>query len=96
MNKEITGWQWTMAAGFIPFAAGLFMYVTSKMAFANPDSAWSFVIHKLDFSFGQLAGVDPQAGPLVVLLGDLASVNIVSAALAVILVSRFALRFGQK
>jgi hypothetical protein len=54
------------------------------------------VIHKLNFSFGQLAEVDPQAGPLVVLLGNLASVNIVSAAVAVILIAAFGLRYGHK
>ncbi len=95
-SNEITGWKWTMAAGFIPLTAGLFMLLTSKISFANHDSVWTFLIHNLNFSFGDLAAVDPQAGPLVVLLADLASINIVSAALAVILVSFFALRYGYK
>ena len=95
-SNEITGWKWTMFAGFIPLTAGLFMLLTSKISFANADSDWTFLIHNLSFGFGDLAAVDPQAGPLVVLLADLASINIVSAALAVVLISRFALRHGQK
>lgn len=95
-SEEIIGWKWTMFAGCVPFIAGLFMLVTSKLSFSNPESAWSFVIHSLNFSFSDLSAVDSQAGPFIVLLSDLGSINIVSAALAVILISRYALRYGQK
>ena len=60
-SNEINGWKWTMFAGFIPLAAGIFMFITSKMAVANGDANWSFVIHSLNFGFGDLAAVDPQA-----------------------------------
>lgn len=95
-TDEISGWRWTMIAGFVPLFAGLFMLLTSKLSIAREESVWTFLIHSLNFSFGDLSAVDPQAGPLVVLLADLASINIVSAALAVILVSCFALRHGHK
>jgi len=95
-SNEITGWKWTMFAGFIPFMAGILMFLTTKTSVANEDAVWSFWIYSLNFSFADISAVDAQAGPLTVLLGDLAGVNIVSAALAVILISRYALRHGQK
>lgn len=95
-NKEIPGWKWTLLAGFIPLSAGLFMLLTSHLSYANDGAGWTFIIHHLNVSFGALSAVDPHAGPLVVLLSDLGSINIVSAALAVILISAYALRYGQK
>ncbi|MBQ4836688.1 hypothetical protein [Pseudoalteromonas luteoviolacea] len=94
--NEVTGWKWTMYAGLIPLMAGFFMLLTSNISMSNDMSLWTFVIHNLDFSFSQLAAVDPQAGPFVAFLAMLASVNIVSAAVPIILISIFALRKGQK
>ncbi len=96
MSDEITSWKWTMFAGFIPLTAGILMFLTSKTSVLNEDAAWSFWIYSLNFSFANISAVDSQAGPLIVLLADLAGVNIVSAALAVILISRYALRYGRK
>ncbi|MDK1286176.1 hypothetical protein [Pseudoalteromonas umbrosa] len=99
MNKtenEVIGWKWTMYAGLMPLMAGLFMLLTSSLSISNDMSLWTFVIHKLDFSFSQLAAVDPQAGPFVTFLAMLAGVNIVSAAVPIILISIFALKKGQK
>lgn len=96
MSDEITGWKWTMFAGFIPLTAGLLMFLTSKVSIANAEANWTFWVHNLNFSFADISAVDPQVGPFVSLLGDLAGVNIVSAAVAVILISFYALRYGQK
>ncbi|MBQ4809839.1 hypothetical protein J8M20_00775 [Pseudoalteromonas luteoviolacea] len=95
-GNEVIGWRWTMYAGLIPLMAGLFMLLTSNLSMSNDMSQWTFIIHKLDFSFAQLAVIDPQAGPFVAFLAMLASVNIVSAAVPIILISIFALRAGQK
>ena len=95
-SNEITGWKWTMAAGFIPLGAGLFMLLTSNLSMANAESNWSFLIHSLNFSFADFSAVDPQAGPFVAFLAALTHVNIISAAVPVILISKFALRYGHK
>jgi|GEM_PF-4267535 len=85
-----------MSAGFVPLTAGVFTLLTGKISILNAYSDWSFWIYSLSFGFGDIQAVDPQAGAFVALLTDVAGVNIVSAALAVVLISRFALPRGHK
>lgn len=96
MSREINGWRWTMFAGFIPVTAGLFTLLTTFISTVNVDSEWTLIVRNLNFSYGDLAALDLQAGAFVTLLAYVGGINIVSAAVAVILISIFGLRYGQK
>ena len=92
---EADGWKWNFAAGFVPLLAGLLVLLTSWWSMSHSDTPWFLGISSLNFSFDQLRATSSAAGPFVEVLGSVGGVNIVAGAVAVIVVSRFAVRRGQ-
>ncbi|MFN8043433.1 MAG: hypothetical protein U0S13_08825 [Mycobacterium sp.] len=86
------GWRLNFAAGFVPLIAGLTTLVTSWVNVARGDAPLWTGLGQLPFSYSDLAGVGPGAAAWLELNGSVGGVNIVAAAIAVIVVSRFALQ----
>lgn len=93
--SPVAGWWLTFAAGFVPLIAGLMTLLTFWIAAARPQSpVWTGLGH-LDFTYLGLSSVSAEADGWLQLLGSVGGVNVAAAAVAVIVVSRFALRAGQ-
>ena len=92
----VPGWRLNFAAGFVPLTAGLTTLVTSWVNVARGDAPLWTGLGQLPFSYSDLAGVGPGAAAWLELNGSVGGVNIVAAAIAVIVVSRFALREGRR
>lgn len=90
------GWRLTFLAGFVPLLTGVWILATHWFDITHPDAAWWIGFGNLDFTYASLDAVGTQAQPLVEMLGSVGSVNIVAAALGVIVVSRVGLRSGQR
>lgn len=92
----VPGWRLNFAAGFVPLMAGLTTLVTGWVGVARADAPlWTGLGH-LSFSYSQLTDVGPDASAWLELNSSVGGVNIVAAAVAVIVVSRFGLRTGQR
>lgn len=92
----VPGWRLNFAAGFVPLVAGLTTLVTGWVGVAHRDDPlWTGLGH-LSFSYSQLAGAGPDAAVWLQLNSSVGGVNIVAAAVAVIVVSRFGLREGRR
>jgi hypothetical protein len=63
---------------------------------ARPDARWWLGVGHLGFSFDSLDLAGAGAAPYVELSGSVGGVNIVAAAIAVLVVARFGLREGQR
>ena len=94
-GRDANGWKWNFIAGFVPLTAGLLILITTWWSMLNSGASWSLGISRLDFSFDQVRAVGSSAGPLFEALGSVGAVNVIAAAVGVIVVSRFALRWGQ-
>lgn len=95
-QRAVRGWALNFAAGFVPLGAGLTSLVTLWRGVADSDEPlWTGLGH-LDFSYADLASVGPSASAWLELNGSVGAVNIIAAAVAVIVVSRFGLRQGQR
>lgn len=95
-QRSIRGCALNFAAGFVPLGAGLTSLVTLWWGVADSDAPlWTGLGH-LAFSYADLANVGPSASAWLELNGSVGAVNIIAAAVAVIVVSRFALRQGQR
>jgi len=95
MNHDLRGWKWTCAAGFAPLVAGLLILATTWWSILNSAAPWSLGISRLNFSFDQIRSVGSSAASLLEALASVGAVNITATAIAVIVVSRFALRRGE-
>ena len=92
----VPGWRLNFAAGFVPLIAGLTTLVTSWVNVARGDAPLWTGLGQLPFSYSDLAGAGPGAAAWLELNGSVGGVNIVAAAIAVSVVSRFALREGRR
>lgn len=91
----VRGWWLTFVAGFVPLTAGVMTLLTFWTAAASPQSVvWTGLGH-LDFSYGSLTAAGSDADAWLSLLASVGGVNVAAAAVAVIVVSRFALREGR-
>ena len=95
VTQPIPGWRFNYAAGFVPLLAGVLVLVTTWINVARASSPWWLGIGSLGFSYASLSAVGASAATYVELLGSVGGVNIVGAAIAVIVVARFGLRNGQ-
>lgn len=93
--NRIPGWRFNYAAGFVPLLAGVLVLVTTWINVARSSSAWWLGVGSLGFSYASLEAAGTHASTYVALLGSVGGVNIVGAAVAVIVVARFGLRNGQ-
>ena len=92
----VRGWLLAFLAGLAPLVAGTITELTTWLAIARPDKPWWTGIGDLGFSYSSLAAVDPDAGPWLQLTGSVGGVNIVAAAVGVMVVARFGLREGHR
>lgn len=95
-SAEVAGWKFTFAAGVAPLLAGILLFITGTLAVARESIRWPLGIASLDFSFADLAAVSDNAEPFVELISGVISVNVTVGALAVMFVSYYGLRLGQK
>ncbi len=95
VTQPIPGWRFNYAAGFVPLLAGVLVLVTTWINVARASSPWWLGIGSLGFSYASLSAPGASAAAYVELLGSVGGVNIVGAAIAVIVVARFGLRNGQ-
>lgn len=95
-KPPVPGWWLTYAAGFVPLTAGIVTLVTFWAGAAQPDAPLWTGLGTLDFKYAELSSVSDQAAAWLELLGSVGGVNVAAAAVAVIVVSRFALRGGQR
>jgi hypothetical protein len=93
--RPLPGWRLTFAAGFVPLTAGLVTLLTLWLAVARADSQVWTGLGYLDFTYARLSSAGVDADAWVQLIGSVGGVNVAAAAVAVIVVSRFALRDGQ-
>jgi len=91
----LPGWWLTFAAGFVPLTAGLVTLLTLWLAVTRADSPVWTGLGYLDFTYGRLSSAGGDADVWLQLIGSVGGVNVAAAAVAVIVVSRFALRDGQ-
>lgn len=91
----VPGWWLTFAAGFVPLIAGLVTLLTLWLAVERSDSPVWTGLGYLDFTYGNLSSAGADAGAWLQLIGSVGGVNVTAAAVAVIVVSRFALRDGR-
>jgi hypothetical protein len=94
-SNRIPGWRLNFAAGFIPLTAGLIVLATTWINVARADVLWWIGTGSLGFSFASLRAAGAGAAAYVEMLGSVGGVNIVGAAVAVILVARFGLGDGH-
>lgn len=95
-QRSVNGWSSNFAAGFVPLGAGLTSLVTLWTGVAHSDAPlWTGLGH-LDFSYSDLSRVGSEASVWLELNGSVGAVNVIAAAVAVIVVSRFGLRQGQR
>jgi hypothetical protein len=94
VSPTLSGWKLIVTAGFVPLVAGFMTIVTTWVNIARGAGLWSTGVGTLGFSYQSLAAIG--AGPYVELTGSVGGVNIVGAAVAVIVVARFGLREGQR
>lgn len=92
----LSGWWLTFAAGFVPLTAGLVTLLTLWLAVGRADSPVWTGLGYLDFTYGGLSAAGGDADAWLQLIGSVGGVNVAAAAVAVIVVSRFALRAGQQ
>jgi hypothetical protein len=90
------GWRLSFLAGFVPLMAGLTTLLSTWIGVAAANSAWWTGLGTLDFSYSTLARAGNDAPAWVQLTGSIGGVNIVAGGVAVIVVSRFGLRGGQR
>jgi hypothetical protein len=90
------GWRLSFLAGFVPLTAGLTTLLSTWIGVAGANSAWWTGLGTLDFSYSTLARAGNDAPAWVQLTGSVGGVNIVAGGVAVIVVSRFGLRGGQR
>lgn len=95
-SHDTPGWKLTFAAGFIPFFAGLMLFVTGKIGVLASDGDWPIGIGRLDFSFAEIQAVSHDSGAFLKFISDIGSVNTVMSAVAVVAVSYFALKKGER
>lgn len=95
-TPPIRGWWVTFAAGFVPLMAGIATLVTFWSGAAHPNASLWTGLGRLDFAYAELSSVSAEAAAWLELLGSVGGVNVVAAAVAVIVVSRFALRHGSR
>ncbi|MCB0939387.1 MAG: hypothetical protein KDB72_04020 [Mycobacterium sp.] len=95
-DAGVPGWRLNFAAGFVPLIAGLTTLITSWVNVARGDAPLWTGLGRLSFSYSDIAGVGPGAAAWLELNGSVGGVNIVAAAVAVIVVSRFALREARR
>jgi hypothetical protein len=94
--STIPGWRLCQAAGFVPLLAGIVVFLTNWLNIARADSPWWTGVGTLGFTYHGLAGAGAGAAIYVALVGSIAGVNVVGAAVAVIVVARYGLRNGQR
>jgi hypothetical protein len=96
LSPSVPGWRLNYAAGFVPLLAGVMTLVTNWLNVARAEAPWWTGAGNLGFSYRSLASAGAGAAPYVELTGSVGGVNIVGAAVAVILVARYGLRDGQR
>jgi len=95
-SSAVPGWWLTFVAGFVPLTAGVMTLLTFWTAAARPQSpVWTGLGH-LNFDYGSLTSAGTDANAWLSLLASVGGVNVAAAAVAVIVVSRFALREGHR
>jgi hypothetical protein len=95
-SAPVPGWRLSYAAGFVPLLAGAITVLTSWINITRADSPWWTGVGSLGFTYHSLAAAGTGTAPYVALTGSVGGVNIVGAAVAVMLVARYALRVGQR
>ena len=93
LGATVPGWRLSFVAGFVPLFAGLTTLLSTWIGVARANSPWWTGLATLDFTY---AGLSRDAQAWVQLTGSVGGVNVVAAAVAVILVARFGLRGGHR
>ncbi|MHA7648638.1 hypothetical protein ACX9NE_01280 [Mycobacterium sp. ML4] len=95
-TATVPGWWLTFAAGLVPLMAGLMTLLTLWVGVVRAGSPlWTGLGH-LGFSFSDVSALGTGATAWVELSGSVGGVNVAAAAVAVLVVSRFALREGRQ
>jgi hypothetical protein len=94
-SVPIPGWRLCHAAGFVPLLAGIIVILTNWLNVARADSPWWTGVGTLGFTYHGLAAAGAGAAPYVALTGSVGGVNVVGAAIAVIVVARYGLKSGS-
>jgi hypothetical protein len=90
------GWRFAFVAGLAPLVAGFVTLATTWLAVARPDDPWWTGLGHLGFTYATLSAAGSGAAAWVQLNASVGGVNIVGAAVAVMVVARFGLRSGHR
>ncbi|MGW5580677.1 hypothetical protein [Micromonospora chokoriensis] len=90
------GWRLNFAAAVLPFVAGIITLLVTWVSSTNDDSPYWIGTGHLDFSHAELSRVSTEATAWLDVNGSVGGVNIVAAAVAVMVISRFGLRVGHR
>jgi hypothetical protein len=93
---SVPGWRLNYVAGFVPLLAGVMTIATSWINVVRSDAPWWTGAGILGFSYASLKTAGTGAAPYVELTGSVGGVNIVGAAIAVILIARYGLGEGRR
>lgn len=90
---SVPGWRLTFAAGFVPLTAGLITLLVTWVSAARADAAYWLGTGTLDFTHASLSH---DAAAWLDTSGSVGGVNIVAAAVGVMVASWFGLRAGKR
>jgi hypothetical protein len=95
-ERVVRGWPWTFAAGLVPLLAGAGTLLVAWTSILSPSDPWGSPLAPVDFTFSQLAALSGDAAAYVELSSSVGGVNIIAAAVGVLVVSRHGLRQGAR
>ncbi|WP_345752516.1 hypothetical protein [Microbacterium rhizophilus] len=95
-HGHVPGWRFTFVAGFVPLVAGLTILLATWLATVRPDAPYWLVVGELNFTHRSLAEAGSHAAEWIDVNGSVSGVNIVAAAIGVMVASRFGLREGRR
>ncbi|MCU0699477.1 MAG: hypothetical protein MUC96_23470 [Myxococcaceae bacterium] len=95
-ERVVRGWSWTFAAGLVPLLAGAGTLLVAWTSMLAPSAPWGSPLAPVGFTFSQLAALSGDAAAYVELSSSVGGVNIIAAAVGVLVVSRQGLRQGAR
>lgn len=94
--KEIKGWKWNFIAGFGSVTIGLLTLITTWWSILHPYANWWLGTSNLDFKFESMRLLGKNASPYYTTIASVGGINVTILGVAIIFISKNALRFGQK
>jgi hypothetical protein len=85
-----------LAAGFVPFSAGISGYFLGLIGTAAPSHAWRTALGSLGFSLAEIEHWNPRVAEYWKLANGVGAVNITAAAVYVWIVAWFGLRRRER